>query len=850
MLISTEEAVRVINIVQENFGKKYHTSGSKAGRTFADHFINVAFVSYQLAKILESKEVIDSRDVELTFYAGLLHDMNKIRDNTLRQSADVQSIKEVLKELEVNENSFLFEEDNLRKLQLCISLHQDSGLAGMELLFEKGMFDSKAKLISRMVKFADKFDNFQSADLQADEHLKKSCEAVLQEISQLSDGKFKHVHLFYVVIKEFRGFLTELIYECLDNYLVNHHNLKPIARFPNGVVYLTEELYGGPSFYDEVVQNVVNLVLNNREFVGGLEESALSFSSTGVRLTDCALEITFDRLLSRLVDVARSQAKKYDERAVFLQGIQRICDKVNEAIKENEVIPEREKGEDRQKLKELFRQLYGYDFEEKTSQAEEYPESSEQAGIKTSQKLQDVFSRLSSFVSNRTISDLKQEALETFGDIFKKYSKSVGGSLEKYLKSYLILNGYGGQNIDELINVFNNYGPYEQTCSICGVSGKQMIEIRKNETPSIHVQAFTNRMRGHLKEEPRRLVCEFCRLQFLATKAKGIDYSEDSVIFVLLPGRYYPSEFLQVIKETAEDLTKGKRSKTTADGIFPSTLFRKKMKRKRSLFGNIVYCQYAATKKELKKWSTVSTMSTLRALLLSSKLPVRVLVTTDVLLLQDDIEFNEQILVKDAPAWVKRILNRPEPWTEVAKYTEEVALSDCILDLVKQPEELNVAAVLAKKWDEFDSKEVVSKLFKAFGGDSMQEIRRMAELADLWAYRRTGGTRPSDHQYLKPFVDAMTATRKFNPKQGEDVGDLEALLIEHVSRSLDDEEQIFQAKEFIDNFMEFLKKIGNGDIMKGREILIRESNKYRNIFLGNIKLLAVERMSKSKAREV
>ncbi|HBT25285.1 MAG TPA: hypothetical protein DEA58_01130, partial [Pseudothermotoga sp.] len=187
-----------------------HTSGPKMGRSFADHLTKVAIVSYQLARILQTQGVLTELDVLNAFYAGLIHDTNKLLDGSLRRTALKDNIKELLTFLEVKDDRLLTSE-NLQKLQFYVSLHQGSGPVGMKLLLN----DRKDEIIYRVVKFADKFDNFNSADLSLQPSLKSSCERLLQEIAKLSEECFNHTRISYHVLKEFRGMLSEKIHDSL-----------------------------------------------------------------------------------------------------------------------------------------------------------------------------------------------------------------------------------------------------------------------------------------------------------------------------------------------------------------------------------------------------------------------------------------------------------------------------------------------------------------------------------------------------------------------------------------------------------------------------------------------------------
>jgi len=140
-------------------------------------------------------------------------------------------------------------------------------------------------------------------------------------------------------------------------------------------------------------------------------------------------------------------------------------------------------------------------------------------------------------------------------------------------------------------------------------------------------------------------------------------------------------------------------------------------------------------------------------------------------------------------------------------------------------------------------------IFKTLGGDRMEELKSMATLSRKWAFTRAKDYRHvSDHQFIKPFTDAVAALRKFHPKLGEDEDDLRSLVFESVRRSLPEGSDDSQALEFTESFMMFLKKIG-GSLERSRDILTRDFAKYKNIFLGNVRLINLEARREKKANQ-
>lgn len=824
---SREEFLKSVTRIENRFGSTFHTRGPKASRSFASHLVNVAFVSYELAILCYNQDLLSERDILIAFYAGLVHDTNKLLESSLRQTADKESIKTLLMWL-APELSESLSDAELAKIQFCVALHQESGLQGMRLLMPQD--NLSVELLTEIVKFADRFDNFTSPDLSLNPRLRASCEQVLKNIQEISGGKFAYTTLLYYLLREYRGILSETVYEVADELLQERYRVVPIARFTNGVVYLAEhDIAMDPKEYEEILEAILEKTLEHSYLATNIREAALKFSPTGVRFAESALNLPLRSLLDELLALAKFKELKdptYNAYGVFLEGLREFF----KLLLEN--IPK--KSDDARKLKELFFSLTSIDFDQ-------FPRVG-----KLGDRYQGILAKTP---FQKDLEELKEMAEKELAPFFHQYGGGdLGNALREYLRESFVCNGFGEPGLEQIASQLSYYGSYKSTCSICGRSSEKMIEIQAQETPNLKVQAFTNRMKGHLKREPRRIVCQLCRLQSLATK--GFEHKDDTLFVVMLPTNFYPQEFI----ESMEESLGGARSQGTegaSDLLFQMIFGNRRKKTSRVVGRNLAYIPYSQP--GVDTWQELATFATAVASSLVAKLPVQVLVTSELLLLQEDVEFNERIFIKDAPPSVRRMLQCPSLWARVWDILISFpTVAEYLYELAKQPDYLSAAAVVVQRWDEIRSEKACVELFKTFlgclGGEMVEELQRMAELACRWAYARVGGGRISDHQYLKPFVDAVKAVKQYNPKLGEDEKDLEALIIEHVGRSCPEHTGWEERKEFSDRFLSFLRKLGRDDLASGKEILVRDFAKYRNILLGSVWLYRYEKMAEKKLK--
>lgn len=826
-----ERFLRSVVEMEKRFGSSFHTEGPKAGRSFADHLVNVAFVSYELAILCFNQGLISEKDINIAFYAGLIHDTNKLLGGSLRQTANKEQIKDLLRELAPKDLD-LFKDEDFKKIQFCVALHQDSGLQGMRLLIPPN--DQTTELLIRIVKFADRFDNFARPDLSLEPQLKHSCEQVLKEMRDISEGKFPYTTLFYYLLTEYRGVLSEIIYEVADGVLKEKYEVVPIARFTNGVVYLADRgIRISAEDYEEILRSIRGKTLEYPAFSTNLVEAAAKFSSRGIRLANSAFDVSLDSLLSRLLILAAKKDEKYSKHVVFFDGIRKFFGALLENIPKG--------GDDVRKLKELFLSLTGVVFDD-------FPK-----GGKLEEMYREILAK-ASLQSN--LEELKEKVKRELGPFVTKYGRgTLRDTLQKYLKDNFVCNGTGGGNSEQIVAQFDHYGSYKSTCSICGTSGEKMIKIQAQETPGMKVQMFTNRMKGHLQMEPRRMVCELCRLQMLATK--GTKYRDGLFLIVMLPTNFYPQEFIDIIKDdfARTEPQKEEKEEEVFHPFYDMIFGRKAKKTSEVVTHNLAYVPYSHP--GAKSWQESATIIAAISSALVTRFPVRILATSELLLMQEDIEFNDRILIKDAPPFVQRMLQHISLWAQIWNMSHESNVVEYLYELAKQPDYLSAAAVVVRRWDRIKPQKACVKLFKIFtednevkGGGKVEELQKMADIASKWAYARADGDRKiSDHQYLKPFEDATKAARQHNPKLGEDAEDLKALVVASVGRSLPEKGSWDEVKEFSDLFLSFLEKLGKNNLLNGKEVLIRDFAKYRNIFLGNIWLRRYERMTEKKKED-
>jgi len=802
---------RAIVNLQKKFGDKIHTSGPKVGRSLSSHLVNVALVAKQIADILKTCGILSVEDVKLTFYSGLIHDMNKIEEKSLRKSITKENIKDVFKELEITEE---FDEENIKKIQLYSSLHQKTGPVGMELLIS----NKREEIIFRILRVADKIDLFNSADLRKEPNIVRRIEEELKEIRQLSSGVFEHTKLSFHSITELRGLLTEEINENVAKYLYENFGMIPIARFIDGTVYLAKE--NSEIDIEELIERISNEIVE--KIIS--PDVAVEFRNTGIQIKNAFVEIPLKNIIEKIYSISLTpgRAEKYETNSIniFIQGLRTYLKTIERNLPKNI-------------RKETFKKFY------ELIGAKEPLE-------KLPKKLNDLFKKISEIVSitDDDLDDLKERFISEFSDIHDKYVMNpiLLNSIRKFLMRNLCVNFKSKVSLDEITKSLETYGKYKTTCSICGESGEVQV-IPTIETPSFIIQQFTNRQDAHKSSEPLRQVCNICRLQMLVTKVKDFNYNGQPFV-VLLQENFYPQEFLDYLKEKiseeSEENKKTSKKEQQEEISAISTLFGTRSKPKYISFGNYIQYRYHGISSNLSK-KKVSTILAAYACKIREILPVKVLITANIHLLEDDMDFSGKINIQEADSAISKILEEPHKWAKVFDlYSSGSVKPEDVFFLGQFFDDLSRLDYIVKS---ISKEKTMVELFKTFGGDKVKEIKKMAEMASKWAYSRSKNHKNiSDHQYIKPFTDAINALRKFDPHVDTEE-DLLAHVTEVVTHSLPNPDFFNESTDFAKYFVEFVKKVGLGDFKKGRENIIQNFTKYKNIFLGNIKLSILERVN-------
>jgi len=434
-------------------------------------------------------------------------------------------------------------------------------------------------------------------------------------------------------------------------------------------------------------------------------------------------------------------------------------------------------------------------------------------------------------------------------------------ALESWVERNLDLNGYCHEALD--LEGIDPDRPAKNRTT-CGVCGEQYPtdEIQSVEVPEhIKVQMFSNRLEPHKIKEPRHRVCPLCKMQYLLSKKMGYTFRGklNPVAIYVFPDTFFPRELLREMEKAADALISPQEEEEpkTPQSIpefcrylpIPSKINQKLYESVEWEFGSFFFYPFLAP--FIKSGSEMTAFAAMYASFMTRSLPVRLLISEIPTLTESEMDTPETIHAPDLSSAFSSILVEQELWANVFElYLEKFIDPSFLVYLArKKGTETRLSEIMVEFKKDPKMNKRLLKLFQEFGGEKMTHLKTMATLARLWALGRSNNWKSlTDHQFAKPFDDAVKALRSFNPET-ESTEDLQAEIVRRVTFSIEPDKKNWKLDEviaFADEFLQQVQEIGKGNFQAGREIFLKDWVKYRNIFLGNVYILSQQAFEKKQ----
>ena len=795
--------LEIVSSILKNYppDEHVHTSGPKIGEPIAVHLINVGFTAARLASLYsEENTQLDQLTFDSFVIAAFFHDTNKLDPDKKSLRATVGDIDKIIRNIGYEGD---YDPDLVSQFAAC---HGKNGPIGSMLLMPKHHID-----LCELLRLSDILDLYTTSSLD-------SIPSKLNDINMYISRTLPERKIKWITLKEFRGILTTEILNTCQNFIEKNEGV-PIAFFKDGLVFLEKQ--NSPIYFQDLKDAIVNhlsqLVIN--------PETAILYRQGMIQIKPAAFKgISLESILDEIIKISNQRGDQF-----FYQGLHALIKKIKEM-----------KPKTSKELLEntAYCQLVGI---------EEIPK------VEGKNKVDYEKIALS---SPKTTQEIKEEFLEKYTELHHEVSED---SLRIFLENYIsntVKTSDNCQNstISSIVEYFVSYGKPKATCSMCGAE-YPVDQMQAAEVNGISVQKFSNSLPANAKIDPKRYICEACRIQLIINKqiSRKSDFLIVGVPFTFIPARLKEmlADEMNKLRDAFSSSENDPLESSKKDLIFQLISISGKISNKKQLssrldvdISNTITYRYDSIHKA--KNDSEKAIDVLVSVTNMYKIfPMRYLITNSPTILGNDIFFSEPISFQSIPSNVYPALNNIDILPDLEKIVRENVTpkiaTKVLLNLATKmtPSEILFEAVINRGKAKNEGKffHGIYKLLEGRGYLMDETISIEKKLAEIGLSElERPHWKQSDYSISKPFEFAFNAVRKFDPSI-DSIEGLKGLIFNNISRAITFSPK---AKEFTDAFMQLLEKYGNGDFAKAKEKVVGNYNKLRGMYIGLVKLLIEE----------
>ena len=549
------------NLMKTRWGQNFQY-GARKGERKGSHLITTALTAHFFYKYLVDKYNED--EDRLLSLAALIHDMDKIYEENLKNAITRQNVLEVIEN--IGANDFLPFNKYMGDLVTLIAGHHKKT---MLVSMESSHFSQRhLQKIENLIKAADIMTLHHSAyDAFYDERIKNYLDRFSGK--DPSNGW----NFFFHELDETRLPLTQVIHEKLVDIL-SKKEMKPVAFFQNGVLYLQEgdfrfSLESRNQLIEQLVKHISKKAL-------GEVSSYIVKGANGIQIKDAVFqgfkfEEVLERIkllcqgipyksLSKLIENLKKEGSKetveaynldlslYEDeeilrKAFLLGGLSSFVGKIRERM-----YSDKKKEIPKNKLEVMLKIAFDDD-------KEKYKELSERFGVlltnQTKWGQKNVPNLIIAEKTRFSMDELTNRVEEMVGGFFEEVSADFANEvkLREYLESHISFPKYKGDFREIASQTFKKYSIDESsTCTICG-SPESLSVMKSEEIPNgFQLQTFSNRLDIYGTAKLKHVVCGACRTSLMML-GKNMKFG---YYVYLYPDTYFPYEMIKVLRDVFE----------------------------------------------------------------------------------------------------------------------------------------------------------------------------------------------------------------------------------------------------------------------------------------------------------
>jgi len=553
-----------------------HDTGPKKGESLFTHVINGVFLIERLRDILSISDI----EAKVLFTAYTVHDINKLPEYDGQRYNLIATKENFIKELGNLEMELFFPEygdylDDITTLTRAHSGHYHSDGESLKKSYNpyklgKGRIDQ----LKHIIRAADIIDLSQELEERSEKNL------FLSEINIFSNTQLTFCHH---KLTEHRGILTNIIHNEIVSYLENELGLLPLLFYPNGVAYLVEKNRKLSLSKDDlgnigekVVERVADMTRENyTDFINP--------ASTGIKIDPkcLSLNIPLKKIFKEVYNIIsrRKFGIDYMEEGCkkrTLRNIEKLRKKVkDETLRVQLDNVEREisssssllpKDEDKLRMGEFLKTYYIFTndnyFNKDVEQSWKYIYnllSIDEDKISALEYFDARYDRAFLVVKDldSDFEDLHKVIIEDSQQLFGETSPEKDdqfGALKEYVKNYTDFSFAFEREVDFTQYLQNYTRNNHKQCCYCGSEFPTDEWMSADVPQNIKVQNFSNRLLGG-KGEPKRNICDICKIQFLVEKLNYNALSNTKTVYLhLYPYSFHPDIFLKALNNELKNI--------------------------------------------------------------------------------------------------------------------------------------------------------------------------------------------------------------------------------------------------------------------------------------------------------
>lgn len=546
--------------------------GKKAGEPVYVHFLNGVFTAERLRPLLG----LSDTEARVLYSAYSIHDINKLVEST-RKSFNSLAVKEAVQsELERIGVPAFFPayQDYLEDITWLVryhSGHYSTAAEGLIPALDLYCLDRERiqHVLGPLMRALDVLDLSSTLN----EHRHKT--QFLLKLNEISDVQYTFAtHQ----VCEQRGLLTNLIHNQVNAYLENKWGLTPLLFYPNGVVYLAVQGQL-PLMSADDLESIGQAVA---EAAAGMTRGEFAqfirSGNQGIKVDKQCLELgisftdIFAVIYNRVAVKVTGKRFKIDDMETKLRDRlnakfadtmpETQCSLLKQMLNRPTLYPASQAG---MGAGELLRTYYIFLRKHLTEQVVDPWEylygwlklTPEQ--ISRYDSLDQLYERAYVAAGDLgLVTDSLYERILTDGERLMpaERTKEPGdyAMLVDYVARTLNFSFGGGQTVDFRAALEAYTSNNHRQCCYCGSEFPTQKWMSVGAPANVKVQSFSNRLPGGWSQEPKKNICDICRVQFTLEKLSHQAGNGKTIYLHIYPYTFYTDIFLQAVRDEIHEL--------------------------------------------------------------------------------------------------------------------------------------------------------------------------------------------------------------------------------------------------------------------------------------------------------